>query len=229
MRMALNLKMPQNLHKMDKNSPCYYCHAGCCRNYVLTIKIWDAYKIVKNTNYHFDDFVLYMNHEIAGVPIENRNHFLQFSEDPFVYYSMNLKRENSKLIDGPKCVFLKEEVRENEEFPDNISKTHWGRKVKSWCSIYEHRPLMCNMYPFGWNGATIEQKSRDINDNFCPDDWKNYNIEDKNKLKILNDMAFSDFISSSEGNLLIQWNQTDKNKENFEQFVVNYFDNLFKK
>jgi len=214
---------------MDKNSPCYYCHGGCCRNYVLTIKIWDAYKIVKNTNYHFNDFVLYMNHEIAGIPEESKKYLLQFSEDPFVYYSMNLKREQSKLINGPKCVFLYEEKREDEEFPEHFSQTHPGRKIKSHCSIYEHRPLMCNAYPFEWNGSFIRQKSRDINDNFCPDDWKNYEINIENKIKILTDNSFSNFISSSEANLLKEWNETNKQKENFEDFVVNYFDNIFKK
>ena len=214
---------------MDKNSPCYYCHGGCCRNYVLTIKIWDAYTIVKNTNYHFNDFVLYMNHEIAGVPEESKKYLLQFDEDPFVYYSMNLKREQSKLIDGPKCVFLHEEKRGDEEFPEHFSKTHPGKKIKSHCSIYEHRPLMCNAYPFEWNGSHIQQKSRDINDNFCPDDWKNYEIDSKNKIKILTDNSFSNFISSSEANLLKEWNETEKQKGNFEDFVVNYFDNIFKK
>lgn len=214
---------------MEKNNPCYYCHGGCCRNYVLTIQIWDAYKIVKNTNYNFDDFVLYINHEIAGIPEESKKYLLQFSEDPFVYFSMNLKREQSKLIDGPKCIFLKEEIRNEEKFPENIPLTHLGRKIKSYCSIYEHRPMMCNMYPFGWNGSIIEQKSRDVNDNFCPDDWKNYNLSQESKTKILNDNSFSRFISSSEANLLFEWNQTDKNKSEFENFVVNYFDNLFKK
>ena len=214
---------------MDKNSPCYYCHGGCCRNYVLTIKIWDAYTIVKNTNYHFNDFVLYMNHEIAGVPEESKKYLLQFDEDPFVYYSMNLKREQSKLIDGPKCVFLHEEKRGDEEFPEHFSKTHPGKKIKSHCSIYEHRPLMCNAYPFEWNGSFIRQKSRDINDNFCPDDWKNYDIDIENKIKILTDNSFSNFISSSEANLLKEWNETEKQKGNFEDFVVNYFDNIFKK
>jgi Fe-S-cluster containining protein len=214
---------------MEKNNPCYYCHGGCCRNYVLTIQIWDAYKIVKNTNYHFDDFVLYINHEIAGIPSESKKYFLQFSEDPFVYFSMNLKREQSKLIDGPKCIFLKEELRKQEEFPDNMSSTHLGRKIKSYCSIYEYRPMMCNIYPFAWNGAFLEQKSRDINDNFCPDDWKNYNINSESKTKILNDNSFSRFISSAEANLIFEWNKTDKDKAKFENFVVNYFNNLFKK
>lgn len=214
---------------MDKNSPCYYCHGGCCRNYVLTIQIWDAYKIVKNTEYHFDDFILYINHEIAGIPEESKKYLLQFNENPFVYFSMNLKREQSKLIDGPKCVFLKEEKRNEEQFPENISLTHLGRKVKSYCSIYEHRPMMCNMYPFAWNGAFMEQKSRDVNDNFCPDDWKSYDISSASKTKILNDNSFSRFISTAEANLLFEWNKTDKNKEKFENFVVNYFDNLFKK
>jgi len=214
---------------MDKNSPCYYCHGGCCRNYVLTIKIWDAYKIVKNTNYHFNDFVLYINHEIAGIPEESKKYLLQFSEDPFVYYSMNLKREQSKLIDGPKCVFLHEEKRDDEEFPEHFSQTHPGRKIKSYCSIYEHRPLMCNAYPFEWNGNFIRQKSRDVNDNFCPNDWKNYEINNEDKIKILTDNSFSNFISSSEANLLKEWNETNKQKENFEDFVVNYFDNIFKK
>jgi len=212
---------------MDKNSPCYYCHGGCCRNYILTIQIWDAYKIVKNTNYHFDDFVLYMNHELAGIPLESQNYLLQFRENPFVYFSMNLKRENSKLLNGPKCVFLNEELRDKEDFPDSISNTHPGRKIKSHCSVYKFRPMMCNMYPFAWNGTSIQQKSRDVNDNFCPDDWKNYLIE--NKIDILNDMAFGKFIASSEANLIKEWNQTDKIKDNFENFVVNYFDNLFKK
>ena len=142
---------------------------------------------------------------------------------------MNLKREQSKLIDGPKCVFLHEEKRDNEEFPAHFSKTHPGRKIKSHCSIYEHRPLMCNAYPFEWNGSFIRQKSRDINDNFCPDDWKNYDIDIENKIKILTDNSFSNFISSSEANLLKEWNETEKQKEHFEDFVVNYFDNIFKK
>lgn len=214
---------------MDKNNPCYFCHGGCCRNYVLTIQIWDAYKIVKNTNYHFDDFVLFINHEIAGIPDESKKYLLQFSEEPFVYFSMNLKREQSKLMNGPKCVFLKEEERAEEIFPENISLIHPGRKIKSYCSIYEYRPMMCNMYPFVWNGAFLEQKSRDVNDNFCPDDWKNYSIDNHTKTKILNDNSFSRFISTAEANLLFEWNKTDKNKENFENFVVNYFDNLFKK
>lgn len=214
---------------MDKNSPCYYCHAGCCRNYVLTIQIWDAYKIVKNTNFHFDDFILYINHEIAGIPEKSQKYLLQFNDNPFVYFSMNLKREQSTLIDGPKCIFLKEEKRGEEKFPENISLTHLGRKVKSYCSIYDHRPMMCNMYPFAWNGAFIEQKSRDTNDNFCPDDWKSYDISVETKTKILNDNSFSRFISTAEANLLFEWNKTEKNKANFESFVVNYFDNLFKK
>lgn len=213
---------------MEKNNPCYYCHGGCCRNYVLTIQIWDAYNIVKNTNYNFDDFVLYMNHELANVPLESRDYVLQFSHDPFVYFSMNLKRENSSLINGPKCVFLKEEKREDDtDFPNNISKTHPGRKIKSYCSIYENRPAMCSIYPFAWNGSNMIQKSRDINDNFCPDDWKNYDIEKINKMKILENNAFSQFISTAEANLLKEWSKTDKNKENFQNFVVNYFDNLF--
>ena len=187
---------------MDKNNPCYYCHGGCCRNYVLTIQIWDAYKIVKNTDYHFNDFVLYINHELANIPIDSREYLLQFNEDPFVYFSMNLKRENSNLINGPKCVFLKEEERENEIFPDSISKTHPGKKIKSYCSIYKYRPMMCNIYPFSWDGSKVTQKSRDINDNFCPDDWKNYDISKENKIKILNDKAFSNFIASSEANLI---------------------------
>lgn len=214
---------------MKKNSPCYFCHGGCCRNYVLTIKIWDAYKIVKNTNYHFNDFVLYINHEIAGIPEENLQYFLQFKEDLFVYYSMNLKREPSKLMSGPKCVFLKEELRGDEELLDNISITHPGIKIKSSCSIYEHRPLMCNSYPFEWNGKFMEQKSREVSDNFCPDDWKNYQLNSEDKEKILNDNSFSNFISSSEAELLKLWNQTSKEKEHFEDFVVNYFDNIFKK
>jgi Fe-S-cluster containining protein len=212
---------------MEKDSPCYFCHGGCCRNYVLTIQIWDAYKIVKNTNYHFDDFVLYMNHELANVPMESREYLLQFNEDPFVYFSMNLKREQSKLIDGPKCVFLKEELREEKDFPEHIPSSHLGRKVKSYCSIYEHRPMMCSIYPFAWNGSHIIQKSRDINDNFCPDDWKNYSVDSKNQMEILKNNSLSQFISSSEANLLKEWNKTDKNKIKFENFVVNYFDNLF--
>ena len=212
---------------MDKHTPCFYCHGGCCRNYVLTIQIWDAYKIVKNTNYHFNDFVLYINHEIAGIPEGSRKYLLQFSEDPFVYYSMNLKREQSKLIDGPKCVFLHEEKRGDEEFPDNFSKSHDGRKVKSYCSIYENRPMMCNVYPFSWNGANIIQKSRDIKDNFCPDDWANYKLSKESQLKILQDNSFGEFIASSEALLIKKWNNTDKNKKDFENFVVNYFDNIF--
>jgi Fe-S-cluster containining protein len=212
---------------MEKDNPCYFCHGGCCRNYVLTIQIWDAYRIVKNTNYHFDDFVLYMNHELANVPVESHEYLLQFSDNPFVYFSMNLKREKSKLIDGPKCVFLNEELRGQEEFPENISSTHLGRKIKSYCSIYEHRPMMCSIYPFSWNGANFIQKSRDINDNFCPDDWKNYSINNQNQIEILKNNSMSQFIISAEANLLRKWNKTTKDRNSFEEFVINYFDNLF--
>ncbi len=212
---------------MEKGNPCYFCHGGCCRNYVLTIQIWDAYRIVKNTNYHFDDFILYMNHEIANIPKESREYLLQFNENPFVYFSMNLKREQSKLIDGPKCIFLNEELREHEEFPENISSTHLGRKIKSHCSIYEHRPMMCSIYPFAWNGAKYIQKSRDINDNFCPDDWSNYVIDSNHQMEILKNNSISQFIGTAEANLIKEWNQTAKNKIDFENFVVNYFDNLF--
>lgn len=225
--MDILLKMLENLFDMDKNNPCYFCHGGCCRNYVLTIQIWDAYKIVKNTNYHFKDFVLYMNHELANIPDESRQYLLQFNEDPFVYFSMNLKREQSKLINGPKCVFLKEEKRKKENFPNSISESHPGKKIKSYCSIYENRPMMCSIYPFSWNGAKMIQKSRDVNDNFCPDDWLNYDIDYKSRINILQNNSFGDFIASAEANLIKQWNLTDKNKEEFETFVIDYFDNIF--
>jgi Fe-S-cluster containining protein len=142
---------------------------------------------------------------------------------------MNLKRENSNLINGPKCIFLKEELRNEENFPKNISDTHPGRQVKSYCSIYHHRPMMCSIYPFSWDGGNMIQKSRDVNDNFCPDDWSNFDLEHEEKIKILHNNSFSQFISSAEANLLKEWKKTDKSKKNFENFVVNYFDNIFKK
>jgi len=97
---------------------CHHCN-HCCTEVVCLPTPWDVIRIVKGTGKHPKKFLEFLeDDEITGVQ-KNDPTWLKIGKKK---YMMALRR-NSKG-----CHFLDKKTR--------------------YCSIYEHRPLLCRLYPF---------------------------------------------------------------------------------
>ncbi len=97
------------------------CHCNhCCRDVVCLPTPWDVLRIAVNTNTDPRRFVEFLSpDEITGVA-KNDPAWLKIGKRR---YMMALRRDSEKG-----CYFL-------------------NRKT-TFCNIYEHRPMLCRLYPF---------------------------------------------------------------------------------
>ncbi len=100
------------------NFSCHHCN-HCCTEVICLPTPWDVIRIVKGTGQAPLDFLEFITpDDIQGV---NKNDPTWLHVDG-EKYMMALKRH------GQRCHFLDKKTR--------------------YCSIYEHRPLLCRLYPF---------------------------------------------------------------------------------
>lgn len=97
---------------------CHHCN-HCCTEVICLPTPWDVIRIIKGTGQTPDEFLEFITPEdIEGVG-KNDPTWLHVNGKKFM---MALKRH------GKRCHFLDKKTR--------------------YCSIYEHRPLLCRLYPF---------------------------------------------------------------------------------
>jgi len=97
---------------------CHHCN-HCCTEVVCLPTPWDVIRIVKGTGQHPSRFLEFLTpDELTGVT-RNDPTWLKVGKER---YMMALRRDD----DG--CHFLDKKSR--------------------YCAIYEHRPILCRLYPF---------------------------------------------------------------------------------
>ena len=101
------------------NFKCHHCD-HCCRDVVCLPTPWDVLRIAMNTGQDPHDFLEWLTpEEIQGVDKGDAT-WLKIGGEKYI---MALKRDEK-----PGCHFLNRKTR--------------------FCSIYDHRPNLCRLYPF---------------------------------------------------------------------------------
>ena len=119
----------------DTLSPCTGCHAGCCRGAALPLTGRNIFRIVTELKVPFWKFVCRWADPSCAPARGIAPHFF-FDDDCRTPYVIGLRQTESRVFPGTqKCVFLEESA------PDECAPPT-GR-----CSIYEHRPTGCRVYP----------------------------------------------------------------------------------
>jgi Fe-S-cluster containining protein len=117
-------------------TPCGGCHAGCCRAYALPLTGRDIFRIVTELKVPFWKFVCRWVDPSCAISRGVAPHFF-FDDDRRTPYVIGLLQTESRPFPGThKCVFLEE--------TDPVGKLERG---SGRCSIYEHRPGACRIFP----------------------------------------------------------------------------------
>ena len=116
--------------------PCASCHAGCCRAYAVPLTGRDVFRIVSELKIPFWKFVCRWPDPSCAISRGVAPHFF-FDDDRRMPYVIGLRQTESSVFPGlRKCIFLDE--------TDPRRKLEGG----TWrCSIYEHRPGACRIFP----------------------------------------------------------------------------------
>jgi Fe-S-cluster containining protein len=118
------------------SSPCEGCHAGCCRAYAVPLTGRDIFRIVTELKLPFWNFVCRWADPLGAIARDIAPHFY-FDDNPQTPYVICLLQNESRLFPGTrKCRFL-----------DESSAAEASHGVMGRCSIYEHRPVACRVFP----------------------------------------------------------------------------------
>lgn len=118
---------------MGKHTVRFKCHHSghCCKEVVCLPTPWDVLRIAMNTHRNPHDFVEFLTpEEIEGVE-KNDPTWLIIGEDRYIMALFRTEEEG--------CYFLDKETL--------------------YCSIYEHRPILCRLYPFKLHETRKEEFS----------------------------------------------------------------------
>ncbi len=156
-------------------SPCSGCHAGCCRGAALPLTGRDIFRIVTDLKVPFWKFVCRWADPLCSLARGIAPHFF-FDDDRQTPYVIGLRQTESRVFPGTqKCVFL------DESAPDANAPRLTGR-----CSIYEHRPVGCRIYPSrldeagAWGTRVIpEPASERVHEVYrpCPRPWSVFDFD----------------------------------------------------
>lgn len=131
--------LSSNLSVLDSPAPatpCGTCHAGCCRAHVVPLTGGDIFRIVTQLKVPFRRFVRRWADPLCAISRGVAPHFF-FNDDRRTPYVIGLVQTESEAFPGTrKCGFL-----------DETEAGHAAPRGTGRCSIYEHRPLACRIFP----------------------------------------------------------------------------------
>jgi len=157
------------------STPCTSCHAGCCRAYAVPLTGRDIFRIVTELKVPFWKFVCRWADASCAISRGVAPHFF-FDDDCRTPYVIGLLQTESRIFPGTrKCGFLE------ETDPSGKSARGTGQ-----CSIYEHRPTACRIFPSRIDeaGALGVYTAREPVGEFqhaayelCPRSWSVFDID----------------------------------------------------
>lgn len=208
---------------------CNFCHAGCCRNYTVSLTGYDILNISKTLSVQPSSFTDVIPVE-EGADIEYKSkhaalfQFSDYSKDK--YYIFGIKMIESPLAPlTAKCQFLVEWNLDNE------NPTFEGLIAR--CGIYGCRPLVCEAFPtkFGEedmsgvmvNTSAFEQEVDHPVYKTCPKKPASEDIADSDEImKILvlkkHEVEFFKKVA-------FEWNKNPKTLADFWDFLSKVYQN----
>jgi len=108
---------------------CKSCTARCCRGLAVVLTIPEAKRMVAETGFAPEDFLEFS----LNIDSKETPHYplLVKAEKKVHEYFIILKRRQKK-----DCIFLEDDLR---------------------CSVYNERPAVCKLYPFGLDGGDVKK------------------------------------------------------------------------
>lgn len=168
---------------------CDSCHGGCCRNLLLTITVFDVFRIAEALALENNDICEFAptKHTKESAK-EDAECLIKLTDTKkYPYHILKLKTRASREIkDGRQCIFLVEGRRSTQPLSSTI-KSHPGHSIYGKCGIYENRPTMCRAYPFTWDSeeyTIIARNMRNVSapepgEELCPEEWPLPNTRDE--------------------------------------------------
>jgi len=169
------------------STPCASCHAGCCRAYPVSLTGRDIFRIVTEFKLPFRRFVCRWADPSCAISRGVAPHFF-FDDDRQTPYVIGLVQTESQVFPGTrKCGFLE------ETDPSGKLVRGTGR-----CSIYDHRPLACRIFPSRIDEAgelgvyAVRESSAEFPHKvyeLCPQPWSIFDIDPVAALQELRECA----------------------------------------
>lgn len=209
---------------------CDTCHSGCCRAFILQITAYDAFLISRDIGLPLSEFIT-----ILSVSPEAFANTIAFS-DPGMEdqrFVLTLKRVESTITPSTKkCYFLQEWQRgQVMEHRGN----HPGARIIGRCGIYGSRPLMCQVYPSGFDGTgtfgyvvspTNENPSHEIY-TVCPEPWSATTFA-KEPASALHSLALYGYEKNFFDHAVAEWNRSPGPISEFIAFMSKAYESRFR-
>lgn len=186
MSMTSSFSLPV-VESAAKSTPCTNCHAGCCRAYPVSLTGRDIFRIVTELKLPFRRFVCRWSDPACAISRGVAPHFF-FDDDHQTPYVIGLVQTESRVFPGTrKCGFL-DETDPNGKFPRGTGR----------CSIYEHRPVACRVFPsriddtgaLGFQAAPEPVSEREHEAyRLCPRSWSVSDLDTVAALQSLRESA----------------------------------------
>lgn len=203
-------------------SPCHGCHSGCCRAFAVPVSGADILRIERAHHVPMEAFIHRWEDPEDAISSGVAPHFY-FEDQPDFPFTICLKPEVSQTFKkATRCHFLVEEPP---------TKDHpWGM---AHCSIYEHRPLTCRVFPtkLSESGMVAEIHSIPENGrpsdtqpayNLCPTTWVAADIE---PISALQDLVLIRFEMQFFAHVAAAWNRRRQSWSVFPEFLRLVYEN----
>lgn len=206
---------------------CSSCHAGCCRNYTISLSGYDILNIAKTLDVQPSSFVdVIAVEEGADIEYKSKHTALFRFSDMDGHYIFGMKMVESALApQTAKCQFLLEWNLDNE------NPTMEG--IIARCGIYSCRPQLCAAFPtkFGVdelsgvmvNTSAFEQEVSHPVYKTCPQAPSMADIADSDE--IIKTLVLKKYEVEFFKNLAKKWNENPKTLAEFWDFLTESYQN----